>query len=158
MSRNSEISSFQNEGVPHHIVTESAHATLRLLAGLPAFHCPSCPTCPEPLDCTQIPHLPCSCYPIHRSNSTSRFLEQLEIEENKGESLIHSRRKAEDAAGELVLEDAGVNLLPLYGEGYALREKETKEDLSRKPLCQEGSAPGRWLNFSEWQADTCHYR
>eukprot|EP00897_Mesotaenium_endlicherianum_P002087 jgi/Mesen1/1906/ME000143S00965 len=27
-----------------------------------------------------------------------------------------------------------------------------------KPLCLDGASPGRWTNYSEWEADNCRYR
>ena len=102
--------------------------------------------------------MPCTCPPVQLSNYSSRQLEEFELEHNSGMSIMYPGKKAADEGGSLVERDRGVDLVALHGEGYSLKMEETEEEAARKPLCRDGRQPGRWLNFSEWQADTCHYR
>lgn len=38
------------------------------------------------------------------------------------------------------------------------KERREVEKRWRKSACRDGSEPGQWWNFTQWEADTCHYR
>ncbi|GJP77380.1 hypothetical protein CLOP_g7782 [Closterium sp. NIES-67] len=37
-------------------------------------------------------------------------------------------------------------------------QQEEEGEGEKKPLCVDGSSPGRWTGFSQWEADNCQYR
>ncbi|CAI5974807.1 unnamed protein product [Closterium sp. NIES-64] len=132
-----------------------------------------CATCIRPLNCSLVPSFPCSCC---RRPDTPANVAALDGDSEDGgdggvgdssgggrgvtitgaqggsESCKEEARGGDSAGG-----GGGVGGGGERGGGGGGGE-EGGEREARKPACVDGTAEGRWVNYTWWEADECEYR
>ncbi|CAI5950507.1 unnamed protein product [Closterium sp. NIES-64] len=152
---------------------EALEKALRALMGKSITASKSfCATCIRPLNCSLVPSFPCSCC---RRPDTPANVAALDGDSEDGgdggvgdssgggrgvtitgaqggsESCKEEARGGDSAGG-----GGGVGEGGAGGGGGGGEEGGERE--ARKPACVDGTAEGRWVNYTWWEADECEYR